>query len=183
MPTTGPSLPTAATGNTATIGGGTRTWTTPTNIELADGVFTTCALLASTTSDDLIGTGFGFAVTGTDTINGILLEINYKDNNGVGSVNESLVKLLKAGAAVGASRATGAVLPAAATTVSFGGPADLWGTTWTPADINNATFGAIFTCNTNVSGLGASGLVDFFRITVTSTAAAGGTTAKMIMVF
>ena len=87
-------------------------------------------------------------------------------------MNEGIVKLLKAGTAAGVSRATGAVLPATATTVSFGGAADLWGTTWTASDINNANFGAVFTCNTNTSGLAASGLVDFFRITITSTPAA-----------
>lgn len=180
MPTTGPNFPTAATGNTAVIGGGTRNWTNPQNIEVSDGIFATCAqsIAGGEVSDDLIGTGFGFAISGTDTINGILLEINYK--SAVGGANETNVRLLKAGTAAGTDKSTGAAIGGTVATASYGGAADLWGTTWTPSDINNANFGAAFVC-TGVATTTTS--VDFFRITVTSTAAAGGTTAKMIMVF
>ena len=140
-------------------------------------------MLASTTSDDLIGTGFGFAITSTDTINGITLEISQRDNSGI-NTNEQLIRLLKAGVAVGTNKSTGATLNGGLTTVTYGSSADLWGTTWTPADINNANFGAVFVCSTTLSGIGASAFVDFFRITVTSTTVGGATsTATMMMVF
>lgn len=178
MPTAGPSLPTAATGNTNAVGGGNIAWTNPTNIELADGVFTTAAQTIGTVSDDLIGTGFGFSVIGTDTIVGITLEVNYKTS--ASGLVENNVRLLKASVAAGTDKSTGAAIPTGATTVSYGGAADLWGTTWTPSDINNANFGAL----TNYSASAARTMsVDFFRITVTSTSTGGGTTARMIMVF
>jgi hypothetical protein len=178
MPTTGPNFPTAATGNTATIGGGSVAWTSPTNIEVSDGVFATAVLNASV-SDDLIGTGFGFAIAGTDTINGILLEVNYKSS--VSGPIEANVRLLKAGTAAGTDKSTGASLPTVVTTVSYGSAADLWGTTWTPADVNNTSFGAATVYN-NVGALNRTVSVDFFRITITSTAASGGVRQASMMV-
>lgn len=165
--TAGPNFPTAATGNTNTVGAGTLAWTTPTNIGAADSVFTTATSSGtlSQTTDDLIGTGFGFAIASTDTINGITLEVNYKLSL-AGSGVESHVRLLKAGTAAGGDKSTGAAIPTTAATVTYGGAADLWSTTWTPSDINNATFGALTTYTSTATRTFS---VDFFRITVTST--------------
>lgn len=180
MPTAGPNFPTAATGNTNTVGGGTLNWTSPTNIEASDGAFAvaTSSGTIPQTTNDLIGTGFGFAITPTDTINGITLEVNYRltlAGNGV----ESHVRLLKAGVAAGTDKSTGAALPTTAATVTYGGVGDLWGTTWTPSDINNANFGALTTYTSTAT---RSFSVDFFRITITSTSAVG-VTSSMFLVF
>jgi hypothetical protein len=162
----GPSLPTGATGNTNTVGGGTRVWANPGNITLADSVDAIATFLAAAaSSDDLIGFAFGFTVPLTATIDGILLEINYQQTAGLGSVNEKNVRLLRAGVASGSDFSTAATLPGTAATVSYGGASNLWGTTWTPTDINDTNFGACFVCQDN-SGLAASAGVDFFRITV-----------------
>lgn len=182
MPTTGPKLPTAATGTTNTIGGGTRVWTSPANIELADGTNAAVAFLAAATnSDDLIGTGFGFAINSTDTINGIQLQINYTDTGGGSNVTENQVRILKAGVATPTNHSTGAVLPVTATTVTYGGSADLWGTTWLPSDINSTTFGAAFVCRDG-AGIGDNAGVDFFKITIFSTSAPAGV-SQMFKVF
>lgn len=179
MPTTGPNFPTAATGNTSAIGGGTKIWTNPTNIEANDGAVATCTSVGGQVSDDLIGTGFGFAITSTDTINGILFEVRYACAGG-GST-ENTVNLLKAGVSSGTNKSTGATPPTGLTTVSYGGSGDLWGTTWTPTDINNANFGAATSYNV---GAADNVTVDFFRITITSTSAGGGTNkARMLMMF
>lgn len=168
--TTGPNLPTAATGNTTTIGGGTRPWAAPTNIELADGTNATVIFTAATQkSDDLIGTAFGFSITSTDTINGFTLQANYTDTGGSSAVVENQVRLLKGGVATTTNHSTGATLPPTAATVTYGGTADLWGGTWTPADVNATTFGAAMVlASTAADNAG----VDFFKITVTSTPAA-----------
>ncbi len=182
MPTTGPNFPSAATGNTNVIGGGTRLWTNPGNITANDANNATVSFLAGVAaSDDLIGTGFGFTIAGSDTINGILLEVSY-GINAAGNMFEQNVRLLKAGTASGTDKSTGAAFNTVSlVTVSYGGAADLWGTTWTPADINNANFGAAFICNNNGGGAG-NGAVNFFRITVTSTSSAG-VTSQMFKVF
>lgn len=166
MASTSPTLPTGATGNTNSVGGGTRVWTNPGNIVAADGANATVAfLVAAATSDDLIGFAYGLAVPLTATIDGILLEINYVQTGGLGFANESVVKLLKAGTAVGSNLSTGAAIPGTATTVSYGGSSNLWGTTWTPADTNDTNFSAVFVCQ-DTSGVSSGVGVDFFRITV-----------------
>lgn len=180
--TTGPNFPSTATGNTSVVGGGTGAWTSPTNIGAADSVFAAVVLNTASNafSDDLIGTSFGFAIAGTDTINGILLEINYKSS--LSGPTEQNVRLLKAGTATVTDRSTSATLPTASTTVSYGGAADLWGTTWTPSDINASNFGALAVYSTTVS-LNRTISIDFFRITVTSTPAASGANSGFLKMF
>lgn len=170
MPTAGPNFPTAATGNTGTIGGGTLVWVNPTNIEANDGASATAATTIGITTDDLIGTAFGFAIVPTDTINGILLEVKYNSNT-ANLLSEHAVNLLKAGVSSGTNKSTSAALPVTPTIVTYGGSADLWGTTWTPADINNANFGA---ATSYTSGGTKTANVDFFRITIFSTSAPAG---------
>lgn len=187
MATAGPSLPTAATGNTGTIGGGSIAWGTPTNIELADGTSATAVLpsasISTQISDDLIGTGFGFSIPVGSTINGILLEINVKQSviAGGGAIENS-IHLLKAGASAGADKATGAQPGTALAIATYGGSADLWSTTWTPADINNANFGAAASYQNSVLA-SRTVSVDFFRITVTFTPPASTSTSQMFKVF
>lgn len=186
MATAGPNLPTAATGNTHTIGAGNIAWGSPTNIELADGTNATNNLpnasVSNQVSMDLIGTGFGFAISAGATINGILLEINVKQNALTGGgAFENTIRILKAGTAVGTDKTTGAVPPTTATTVNYGGSADLWGTTWSPSDINNANFGACAVYeNDNVTNTKTVS-VDFFRITVTFTPASTSTSQMLKM--
>jgi len=163
MSSQGPKFPTTATGNTSTVGGGTVAWTNPQNIEAADGVFATNNNGAmSVGTDDLIGTGFGFSVPATATINGILVEINYSAS---GTASELFVNLLKAGAATGNNKATGASLPSSPNTASYGGSTDLWGATFTPSDINASNFG-VAAGYFLPSGSVSQANVDFFRITV-----------------
>jgi large repetitive protein len=166
MASQGPNFPTAATGNTNAIGGGSVAWVGPTNIEASGGgSANNTGPGAAYVTDDLIGTGFGFSIPAGATINGILLEVNYAATQSISGANEHNVRLLKAGSAAGSDKSTGTALPSTLTgfvIASYGGSADLWGTTWTPSDINNANFGAA----TNYSGFADTTEVDFFRITV-----------------
>lgn len=59
-----------------------------------------------------------------------------------GAVNENSIKIVKGGTIVGTDKAnTGTELNTTDTYVSYGGSSDLWGTTWTPSDINASNFG------------------------------------------
>jgi hypothetical protein len=55
------------------------------------------------------------------------------------------------------------------TNQAYGNSTDLWGTTWTPADINNTGFGAVLSVFNTRSFGAATATVDFMRITVTYT--------------
>lgn len=57
------------------------------------------------------------------------------------SVVDANVKLLRGGSFVGDDKASATEWPGTPTYVEYGGPADLWGTTWTPAQVNASDFG------------------------------------------
>ena len=159
--TAGPGFPTTTSGNT---GAGTVTWTSPGNITASDGIFATAATNAST-SQDLIGQGFGFSIPSGAVINGILLEISAKSATG-SDANDLHVRLLKAGTPAGLDKGGLVTYSAANTVYSYGGSADLWGAAWAYTDLNSATFGGSLAV---ISGASDTASVDFFRITVTYT--------------
>jgi hypothetical protein len=117
-------------------------------------------------TDLLEGTNFGFALSSANTISGILVEIK-----GVGNsqpVGTSLtVSILKNGSQSGVAK-TGIQLLGSNNFISLGGSSDLWGTTFSPGDINSASFGV------SIQGLNSgssNGIwsVDFVRITIFGT--------------
>ena len=72
---------------------------------------------------------------------------------GAGTIIESSVRLVKADVVAGDNASTGATLsatdaPTAAAaytfTTTYGGASNMWNTTWTPAQVNAANFGAVF---------------------------------------
>lgn len=57
---------------------------------------------------------------------------------------EDTVQLVVGGTPTGTNKSTGAVLPGTLQFVSYGGAADLWGTTLTPAQVNASNFGFVY---------------------------------------
>ncbi len=133
MASQGPNNPGTAA-QTAT--GGDVNWSNPNNIKTSGASYATFTVVAvSSTSQLLQGTNFGFSIPGGATINGIVVSL-YDSAEGSAADLASL-SLLKAGSAagtpIGATAATG--------TLTFGSSSSLWGTTWTPAQINDSGFG------------------------------------------
>ena len=85
------------------------------------------------------------------------------------TVTDNDITLLKAGVATGTAK-SGAAWALSDALDSFGGAADLWGASWTPADINSATFGVQLSA-TSGGAIGAS--VDYVQITVSYTDSSG----------
>jgi hypothetical protein len=130
-------------GGYATVGatsGAGNTWSNPTNVQGApDGSY--AASTGSGNTRALTATGYGFAIPVGATIVGIALSVTKLGDGTV--IRDLTVELLNGGTPAGsnyADTATDWPLPAGAT--SYGGPADLWGAAWTPADINLGSFGA-----------------------------------------
>jgi MSHA biogenesis protein MshQ len=75
--------------------------------------------------------------------------------------------LVKAGAASGTNGAGATTYTTSDVVAVHGSPSDLWGTTWTPAQINAVNFGAVFTA-TKPDSTGAAHVitVDHIQITV-----------------
>ncbi len=174
---TGAAVNTAATN--ATVGAnvtgiGNTAWLTFANVVSDNNSDATVALVnATSVSNYLRATGYSFAIPPTATIGGIRLTIGRWSTNQSGTVRfrDNEVKLVKAGTIVGSNKANAGVdWPSAEAAFTYGTTTDLWGTTWTAADINNANFGAVLSgLNATGSGLTYTGHVDYMQITVTYT--------------
>jgi hypothetical protein len=119
-------------------------WTSATAAFLAttDTSWTSDSIAANSVSGNLDLTGFfvGANIPTTAIIRGIQVEIVRKASGT--SVDDEDVLLLKAGATTGITdHASGTDWGTSDGTATYGDAADLWGTTWTPAQINASNFG------------------------------------------
>lgn len=86
---------------------------------------------------------YGFSIPSSATIQGIEVAISRQAS---GDIVDQVVRLMQAGAIVGNNYAvTSPPWPSggAESLGIYGGQTDLWGTTWTPAQINAANFGVV----------------------------------------
>jgi len=141
MSVAGPRI--AGTGaNDATVG--TVAWTNAGNITANDGADATAsAVAASSTTQFLKATNFGFTIPATATIDGIIFTIEASASGS--PVLDTRVSVVKANGSIGATNlsdeqnwGTGPAL------FNYGSSTSLWGETWTAADINDADFGVVF---------------------------------------
>ena len=113
---------------------------------------------------------FDFNIPAEATVQGIEVQIERRssDVTHMAPLRDYVVKLVKNGSIVGDNRATGTDYPGEDTVENHGGPADLWGSSWTPADINGHNFGAVLAVK-KYGHLGGHvyALVDQVRIRVT----------------
>lgn len=123
------------------------TWTTPTNALLEDGVFAT---YAGTAQGTLILTNFNYLATDvadTDTVTGITVVVKGWAASATAPGNQLSVQLTQNGSAgVGTAKTIslpGTTAAANNEVVVNTTPTDLWGATWTPAQIRATTFGVI----------------------------------------
>lgn len=178
MASSGPNYP--ATVVNRDVG---NSWTNPGNATTDNGSVATIFMAdAMQTSANLGASGFGFSIPDGSTITGIRLEVEvWRDSGGVGDNN---VRLIGAdGSLIGNNKGTGATLPTTeGSPLSYGGDGDLWGATLTPAIVNDADFGAVFSV---AGGSSTNVVVDYMRITVfysppptTSTSSSTSTTTS-----
>lgn len=146
FPNAGPNV----AGAGANTGAGTA-WTNPNNIT-QNVTFATVALGLTFSKED-IGSGFGFAIPGGATILGI--EVSFTGEQSLaGNPAAFFTAIIKKAGVTVAGESFGGI-PTGPTLITLGGPTDLWGSTWTPADINNANFGFSILAS-NALGSGAS---------------------------
>jgi|GEM_PF-5927412 len=162
-------------GTGVTAAGAGTAWTNPTRVVLDDASYATAATTAlggAVTTNSLQATNFDFsAIPNTATILGIQIAIKRFSSVDAFSdfVRDNTVSLMKAGVVAGSNYAiTGTNWPVTNTTVvSYGGASDLWGTTWTPADIKTVNFGVALSANIAKSGFNVNtASVDNMKITV-----------------
>lgn len=161
----GPLTP-ATCVNDASIGA--EAWTTPEEARVSDDVYALVGVSSAAPSNYLKCTGFGFAIPAGSRIDGIKVEWEYRSATGR-TTNDNAVRIVKGGA-IGAADRSDAVVH---TTEAFypyptsGSTTDLWGLTWTAADINSSGFGTARSVKMSpiTTSIGGA-LVDSVRITV-----------------
>jgi len=146
---------------------GTGTWTNTGNITTVGTPYATQNLASNSTTHYLKATNYGFAIPIGATINGITVVIN-RQVASTSNMFDNVVSLLKAGVVTGSNLKSGNAWPNTFGTATYGGAANLWGTTWTAADINAANFGVVLSGTSN-SGSTRQVDVDYMQITVTYT--------------
>lgn len=149
---------TAGTGSSNSLFGG-EVWLDPTNISSADELVSASIDFGAGVSERLEATSFGFAVPTNATILGIKVSVEKRKS---GSVTDNNVQLIKAGVTGGTNNASAAAWSTTEAVTEYGGSSDLWGRTWTAADINNSNFGVSFAANLG----GGVAYVDHISITV-----------------
>ncbi len=109
---------------------------------------------------------FSTGVPAGSTITGILVEISVINSPTTGGVCDNVVQLSKVAATpIGDNKASATLYPTAAYgTRSYGGDGQLWGTTWSVAEVTATGFGVVYQPlskdpNENMG-------LDFIRITV-----------------
>jgi MSHA biogenesis protein MshQ len=152
---------------------GTRAWGGLTNVTAQDNVYATATASSSQITNYLKCTGYNFAIPAGATITGISVGPWV---NATRTFTVNAMQLVKADAIQPTDLAAGENIPngggslrPAPTQLTFGDAANLWGNSWTAADINDATFGAAFAAQRGPYSTTQTVAVDAMPITVSYT--------------
>lgn len=148
---------------------GTEAWVDPGEVTTPGSPYARVTLLQGhQESNYLQGSDYGFALPLEATITGIEVSINRMSDSHNPNVVDNVVSLVKAGAIVGDNKAIPIIpWPITLTAATYGGPTDLWGVTWTPADVNSPNFGVVLAVYRDNHGNKArDAVVDSMQITV-----------------
>jgi len=144
---------------------GNRIWSYPERIYVSDDSRAYSRLYPDDISYWLRATTFGFSIPDGATIDGIVAEFE-KRASGYG-IEDYSVKIVKAGAEGGDEKKKTAVEWLLTDSyISYGGAADKWGLTWTPAEINAVGFGVSIAADYFEFEGDAQAQIDHVRITV-----------------
>lgn len=146
-------------------------WVSPGNIVSDNGSEASITAATFDTPDIsqlLVASNFGFTVPDGSTILGIVVEVERRDG-AIGAASDNRVQLAKGttfASLVGSNKAaTTTDWPTAAGVASYGtGTTDLWGTTWTPAEIRASSFAVMLSVQADAANTDV--FVDFIRVTV-----------------
>ena len=91
----------------------------------------------------IVGKGFGFSIPVGATINGIVVTLESEIQSS--SARDYSIKIVKNNIITGTDKSTLTPLNVGNfASRTYGSSSDLWGTTWTAADINNSNFGLAY---------------------------------------
>lgn len=176
MPAAGPRSGGTFTSDTGS--GGTLAWTDPGNAISSNNVYAVVGNFDPAVSHYLKATNFGFTdadIPPGSVIDGIVVDWEKRKNDGNATVNDHRVRIVKGGTVGATDKAAVGEWMISDAYRSYGGAADLWGLTWTDADIKATGFGGALSAN--IQGwliYWAYGYIDHVRITVYYTPVVAG---------
>lgn len=171
MATAGPKFPSAASSlSNAGTSENAEAWVNPTNIFSDNGseaTITAATYDSPDISQLLVASNFGFQIPASATINGITVEIERRDQ-AIGAASDNRVQLAKGTTfadLVGNNKADTALdWPTAVAIKTYGANNDLWGASWSAADINSTTFAVMLSVQADAANTDI--FVDYIRVTV-----------------
>lgn len=154
---------------------GSVSWSSMNGAQASDNSYASSSIslgiLGSTSTNYLAATGFNFSIPADATICGIMVEIEKRYSIVVGllsSISDNSVRIIKANSISGTNHALPGSWPSSDAYSVYGGVADSWGLSWTPADINASGFGVAVSASVSagLAALSLNALVDHIRLTV-----------------
>lgn len=168
----GPFTGATLTNNTSA---GTVAWNSPALVALSDNINTQATqllpLLTTVNTNYLVVQGLGFAIPAAATICGMSVTVERSATGilNLGSyVRDASVWIVKNGSMTGTNHASGTNWTSSGAIATYGNSTDIWGVSWTPADINAANFGVAIaaTLHAGLVGLTLTARIDQVTITV-----------------
>lgn len=118
---------------------GTVAWSDVLNVLLTDDSMASAVLLLGQQSHYIRVGGYNFFVPDAATVDGIRFSPE-RSANILSGAEDQVVKAVRSGTVVGDNKAQAGSWPSSDETVDIGGATDLWGATWTPAQVNSIEF-------------------------------------------
>ena len=143
----------------------TSAWNTPLNVISSNNTDarSTWSASADQNTNKLVAYDFELGIPETATIRGIVAQIERAESNAAANAVDETIQLMKALAGVGDNKArTSQEWETTDTSFAYGEPDDLWGTTWTPAEVNAPGFGLIIEAELDANDVD----IDHVQITV-----------------
>ncbi|MGD0709595.1 MAG: hypothetical protein ABR968_00280 [Bacteroidales bacterium] len=153
---------------TVALAGSSASWNNPANAATENGIYSSTDNIASNGdySDYLVATGFTFNIPDNARITGIEVTF-YKNSDNLPHTHDHSVRIIKGGTIGGDEKAFSSSWEKQGNPVVYGGNNDLWGETWTPADINSDNFGIALSAERQGNGGGSmSAEIDYIKINI-----------------
>ncbi len=160
-------------------------WAGKTNLASSDNSYATCVLPGASPGDALWISSLGFSVPAGATINGVTVtyerKCSFASSCSTDPVNGGTAQITKtAGTPTGNDKGSATGWATSDVTDSLGSGSDLWGLSWTVAEINAAGFG-FYTVVYNANALARTASLDYLAVTATYTPAAGAVRRRAII--
>ncbi len=158
---------TGVTYATTAIAGSVGGWSGPSNAISSNDVYAVPSANMPNNgdyTDYLKITNFQFTIPAGSVITGIAVNVERSDANG--KSKDSEIKVIKAGSIISTNKALSPAWGGTDAVQSYGANGDVWGSTWTVADINAVNFGFAFSAK-RVGGGGQATLAKIDEVIIT----------------